>query len=144
MLNLVKREPRFGWGLMNLRDEVDKMFRELYEGNETDGRWLPSVDIVEDKDRFVITAEIPGVKKEDVKINLHDSTLTIEGEKKESSEKKDDNYYRSERFYGKFSRSFTLSSEIEADKIKADFENGILTISLPKSEKIKPRQITIS
>ena len=144
MMNLVRREPRFGWGLMNLRDEVDKMFRDLYENGETDGRWLPSVDITEDKDRYEITVEIPGVKKEDVKVNIHDNVLTIEGEKKGSTEKKEGNNYRSERYFGKFSRSFTLNSEIDADKVKADFDNGVLKIALPKSEKIKPRQITIN
>ena len=144
MMNLVRREPRFGWGLMNLRDEVDKMFRDLYENPETDGRWLPSVDITEDKDRYEITVEIPGVRKEDVKVNIHDNILTIEGEKKGSTEKKEGSSYRSERYFGKFSRSFTLNSEIDADKVKADFENGVLKIALPKSEKVKPRQITIN
>jgi len=144
MMNLVRREPRFGWGLMNLRDEVDKMFRDLYENGETDGRWLPSVDIIEDKEKYEITVEIPGVKKEDVKVNIHDNILTIEGEKKGSTEKKEGNNYRSERYFGKFSRSFTLNSEIDADKVKADFDNGVLKIALPKSEKVKPRQIAIN
>jgi len=144
MLSLVRKEPRLGWGLMNLRDEVDRMFRDFYDGTDKESTWLPSVDIVEENGKFVLTAELPGVKKEDVKINIQDNTLTIEGEKKSSKETKDENYSRSERFYGKFSRSFTLSSEIDADKIKADFEHGVLTINLPKTEKVKPRQITIS
>ena len=144
MLSLVKRQPRVGWGLMNLRDEVDRMFRDFYEDYNQESQWLPSVDIAEDKDRFVLTAELPGVSKDDIKINLNNSTLTIEGEKKAQTENKDGEYYRSERFYGKFSRSFTLNSEIENDKIKADFRDGILTVSLPKSEATKPRQIAIN
>jgi HSP20 family protein len=144
MLSLVRREPRFGWGLMNLRDEVDRMFRDLYNGRDYESGWMPSVDIAEDKDRFVLSAELPGVKKEDVKINVHNNTLTIEGEKKSASEKKDDEYYRNERFFGKFTRSFTLNSEIDTEKIKADFEHGVLTVSLPKTEKVKPRQISIN
>jgi HSP20 family protein len=144
MLSLVRKEPRFGWGLMNLRDEVDRMFRDLYDGNEHQSGWMPSVDITEDKDSFVLSAELPGVKKEDVKISVRDNTLTIEGEKKSTSEKKDDDYYRNERFFGKFTRSFTLNSEVDTDKIKADFEHGVLTVSLPKTEKVKPRQIAIN
>jgi HSP20 family protein len=144
MLSLVRREPRFGWGLMNLRDEVDRMFRDLYDGHDYESGWMPSVDIAEDKDRFVLSAELPGVKKEDVKINVHNNTLTIEGEKKGTSEKKDDNYYKNERFFGKFTRSFTLNTDIDTEKIKADFEHGVLTVSLPKTEKVKPRQIAIN
>jgi HSP20 family protein len=144
MLSLARRGPRFGWGLMNLRDEVDRMFRDFYEGRDEESGWLPSVDIAEDKDKYVLTAELPGVKKEDVKINIHNNVLTIEGEKKSWQEKKDDNYYRGERYFGKFSRSFTLNSEIDADKIKAEYNDGILTVNLPKTEKVKPRQITIA
>lgn len=144
MLSLVKRQPRFGWGLMNLRDEVDRMFRDFYDDYEQESHWLPSVDISESNDKFMLTAELPGVKKENVKINLNHNTLTIEGEKKTSEEKKNESSYFNERFYGKFKRSFTLSADIDADKIKADFQDGILTVSLPKSERIKPRQITIN
>ena len=145
MLNLIRRHPAEKWGMMNLRDEVDRVFRDFYNTDFDGGsRWMPSVDIAEDKDKFMLSAELPGVKKEDVKISLNNNTLTIEGEKKTDFEKKEDNSYRSERFYGKFSRSFTLSSEIEADKIEADFKDGILNVSLPKSEKVKPRQITIN
>ena len=143
MLSLVKRQPRVGWGLINLRDEVDRMFRDSYEDYNRESQWLPSVDIAEDKDRFVLTAELPGVSKDDIKINLNNNTLTIEGEKKSKAEQKDDEYYRSERYYGKFSRSFTLNSEIDSEKIKADFKDDVLSVSLPKSEAVKPRQITI-
>jgi HSP20 family protein len=145
MLSLIKKEPHYGWGLFNLRNEVDKMFRDFYEDSETrESYWLPSVDITEDGDKLTLTAEIPGVKKEDVKISLNNGILTIEGEKKQTKEEKTDSTYRSERYYGKFTRSFNLTSEIDAEKIKADYDSGILKITLPKSEKVKPRQITIS
>ncbi len=144
MLSLVKRDPEYGWGV-NLKDEFDRMFRSFYDDFENRAMgWSPSVDIVEDNDKIILTAEIPGIDKKNVKINLQNSILTIEGEKKRSLEKKKDDYYRSERCYGKFCRTFSLSSEIESDKIKADFKNGILTITMPKSEKVKPRQIEIN
>ncbi|MCP4581663.1 MAG: Hsp20/alpha crystallin family protein [candidate division Zixibacteria bacterium] len=145
MLSLVRREPRHGWGFFNLRNEVDRMFHDSSEDSEPgENRWAPSVDIIEDDAQLVLSAEIPGVGKEDVKINLHDSVLTIEGEKRHSEKEKADNSYRNERYYGKFSRSFTLNSDIDADKIKADYKSGVLTVALPKSDKVKPRQITIN
>ena len=145
MLSLIKREPRYGWGLFNLRNEVDRMFRDFYDDSEArESYWMPSVDITEDGDKLTLFAEIPGVKKEDVKISLNNGILTIEGEKKQTKEEKYENSYRSERYYGKFTRSFNLTSEIDAEKIKADYDSGILKITLPKSEKVKPRQITIN
>jgi len=145
MLSLIKREPRYGWGLFNLRHEADRMFRDFYDDSEAkESYWLPSVDITEDGDKLTLAAEMPGVKKEDVKISLNNGILTIEGEKKQAKEEKAENSYRSERYYGKFTRSFNLTSEIDAEKIKADYDSGILTITLPKSEKVKPRQIAIN
>jgi len=145
MLSLIKREPSYGWGLFNLRNEVDRMFRDFYDDSEAkESFWMPSVDITEDGDKLTLSAELPGVKKEDVKISLNNGILTIEGEKKQAKEEKAENSYRSERYYGKFTRSFNLTSEIDADKIKADYDSGILKITLPKSEKVKPRQITIN
>jgi len=144
MFSIVKREPKYNWGVMNLRNEIDRMFRSFYEDSESsDSHWMPSVDIIDEKDKLLLTAEIPGVEKKDVKINLQNNVLSIEGEKKQEHEEKDDNYYRSERFYGKFCRSFTLSSDVDSDNIQADFDNGVLTVTMPKSEKVKPRQIEI-
>lgn len=143
MLSLVRRDPRYGWGLMNIRDEIDRMFRNIYDEGEDDRSWAPSVDITENKDSLTLTAEIPGVDKKDVKISLQNNVLTIEGEKKQEKEENGDGQFRSERFYGKFSRTFTLSTDIDAEKIKADFKNGVLTVTLPKTEKVKPRQIEI-
>ena len=145
MLSLIKKEPRYSWGLFNLRNEVDRMFRDFYDDSETkESYWMPSVDITEDNDKLTLSAEIPGVKKEDVKISLNNGILTIEGEKKQAREEKDENSYRSERYYGKFTRSFNLTSEIDEDKIKADYNSGIVSITLPKSEKVKSRQISIN
>ncbi len=146
MLNLIKRNPRYAMGMINPGDLVNSLFRDMYGDVETESRtrWLPSVDIIDNTDAFLLTAELPGVSKEDVKINLNNNILTIEGEKKGHTEVKNDDAYRNERYYGKFTRSFTLSSEIEAEEIKADFKDGILTVNMPKSEKVKPRQISIN
>jgi HSP20 family protein len=144
MFSIVKREPRYGWGLVNLRDEINRMFSNFFdEWDQRETRWAPSVDIAENKDKLTLTAELPGVDKKDVKINIRNNILNIEGEKKQQFEKKEDDYYRSERFYGKFCRSFTLPSDIDSEKIKADYSNGVLTIDLPKPEAVKPRQIEI-
>jgi HSP20 family protein len=99
----------------------------------------PRVDISEDEKNIFINAEIPGVKKEEIKISLQDNILTISGEKKsETEEKKDKNYYRSERVFGSFTRSFTLPEEINPDKVEAKFEEGILKIVI---EKASPKEI---
>lgn len=144
MLNIVRREPRYGWGLLNLKGEMNRMFHNFFdEYDQRENCWAPSVDIAEDKDKLMLTAELPGVDKKDVKISIQNNVLIIEGEKKQQSEKKEDDYYRSERFYGKFCRSFTLPSELDSEKIDADYSNGVLTVTLPKSEMVKPHQIEI-
>jgi len=144
MFSTITHEPKHNRGVLNLRNEMDRMFRSFYDDHETpNGHWTPSVDIVDEKDKLTLTAEIPGVDKNDVKINLQNNILNIEGEKKQELEEKDDNYYRSERYYGKFCRSFTLSSEVDSEKIQADFDNGVLVVTLPKSEKVQSRQIEI-
>jgi HSP20 family protein len=102
------------------------------------------VDIEETKDDFVIYAELPGVSKDDVKINLADDTLTLSGEIKEPEKKEDRKFHRIERSYGKFQRSFYLPMQIQSSKVKASFKEGILTITLPKKEEVKPKEISIS
>ncbi len=104
--------------------------------------WMPRIDTVENKDNYVIYAELPGLKKEDIKINVTENTLAIYGEKKNDQE--NENLHYSERSFGKFERSFTLSSKIDSEKIKADYTNGVLSITLPKKEDVKPREIAIS
>jgi HSP20 family protein len=104
----------------------------------------PRMDISETEQAFIIHAELPGVQKEDIKISIsEDNTLSITGEKKKSEQIQDKNFVRMERFYGTFRRTFTLPDQIQSSSIKADFTNGILEISLPKSEPIKPKEITV-
>lgn len=110
------------------------------------GAWLPPVDIAEDKDKIVLTAELPGFKEDQVQIQMEGNVLTIRGERKfkEKREGNGRNYHRVERAYGQFVRSFTLPSNVDRENIRAKFSNGLLEIELPKKEEAKPRQIRIS
>ncbi len=132
----------------NLREEMDRRFQKFYRTVEENSEGIcdcyPLVDIEETKDEFIIYAELPGVAAEDVKINMADETLTISGEVKEPDRMDERKFHRIERTYGKFQRSFYLPVPIEGEKVKASFKNGILTITLPKKEEVKPKEITIS
>ena len=108
------------------------------------GSWLPPVDIAEDKDRIVLTAELPGFKEDQIEIQMEGGVLTLRGERKFEDEKEGRNYHRVERSYGQFVRSFTLPNNVDRENIKANFQNGLLDIVLPKREEAKPRQIRIS
>ena len=108
------------------------------------GSWLPPVDIAEDNDRLVLTAELPGFKKDEIDVQLEGGVLTLRGERKFEQEKDGRNYHRVERSYGQFVRSFTLPNNVDRDSVKATFSNGLLELSLPKREEAKPRQIPIS
>ncbi len=108
------------------------------------GTWLPPVDIAEDKDRIVLTAELPGFKEDQIEIQMEGGVLTLRGERKFEDEKEGRNFHRVERSYGQFVRSFTLPNNVDREKIKATFHNGLLEIALPKREEAKPRQIPIT
>jgi len=101
------------------------------------------VDIYETKDDVVVKASLPGVKPEDIEVSVVGDTLTIKGEVKEEKDIKEENYIRKERRYGSFCRSFTLPVSVDADKATAEFENGVLTLTLPKAEEVKPKTIAI-
>jgi HSP20 family protein len=103
----------------------------------------PAVDVFEDKGDIVVKAEIPGMDKDNIEVNLSDHTLTIKGEKKKEEEVKKENYYRAERSYGSFLRTLPLPAEVKADKVKASFKNGILEVRLPKTEEAKAKQIKV-
>jgi len=138
-----------------LRDELDNLFNlafgRLADSNVENGResqllegWFPAVDVYEDKDSLQVKAELPGLKKEDIEISLHDGYLTLSGERKHEEKHEDAEVYRSERWVGKFHRSITLPCPVVADKIKATYNEGVLTVVLPKAEEAKPKQIPIS
>lgn len=105
--------------------------------------WAPSVDITENKDAFVITAELPGIRKEDVKVSVHDGVLTIQGERSFENTEEDAKRHRVERFYGHFARSFTLPEHVDDENIKANYHDGVLELTLAKQEKAKPRAIEV-
>jgi HSP20 family protein len=144
MRSFVRCRPQWNRGLTDVRDEMERLFNDMAFNDGQNGEfWAPTVDIVEETDKLVVTAELPGVDKKDVKISLQDNVFTIEGEKTRTTEEKQDKFYRTERNYGKFSRSFNLPTKVATDKIEAEFNDGILTINLPKVEEAKPHQITI-
>jgi HSP20 family protein len=116
----------------------DRWFR----GEEFDVR-APVVDLFEEKDDIVVKAEIPGMDKDNISVNLSDHTLTIKGEKKKEEEVKEENYYRSERSYGSFVRTLELPKDVHADKVKATFKNGVLEVRMPKTEEAKAREIKV-
>jgi len=105
--------------------------------------WTPNVELYEDKDKFTIRAEIPGMKKEDIDVSVSGNTVTICGEKKQEQEQKQGDTYRSERFFGRFQRSITLAQPANADKIQASYKDGVLTLSVPKAEEAKRKQIEV-
>jgi HSP20 family protein len=106
--------------------------------------WAPAIDVFEKEDKFVVKAELPGMKEEDINISVVGDTLTIKGERKAESEVKEDNYYYCERSYGSFSRSIAIPSNVDAQKIEANYEDGVLEVSLPKTLKVKPKKISVS
>jgi HSP20 family protein len=105
--------------------------------------WVPPVDIFEEADAIRIVAEVPGVKPQDVKISLENNVLTMHGTKQQVAEERTERVHRYERTYGTFERSFTLPATVDANNIKASYEHGVLTVTLPKVEKAKPRQIEV-
>jgi HSP20 family protein len=105
--------------------------------------WTPTVDISETEAEYAIKAELPEVKKEDVKVTVEDGVLTIQGERKQEKEEKGKKYHRIERSYGRFVRSFTLPDTVDEGKVRAEYADGVLNLHLPKSEKAKPKQIDV-
>jgi len=134
--------------LEEMSDRLNRMFARpaaRTNGKETMivADWVPTVDISETDGEYEIKAEIPDVKKEDVKVTLEDGVLTIQGERKREKEEKGKKYHRVERSYGSFVRSFGLPDLIDEEKVKAEFKDGILNLHLPKSEKAKPKAMEV-
>lgn len=106
--------------------------------------WAPAIEVFETEDKFVVKAELPGIKEGDIDISVVGDTLTIKGERKAESEVKEEDYYCCERSYGSFSRSIALPSNVDAHKIKASCEDGVLEVNLPKAAEVKPKKISVS
>jgi len=151
MLNLQKSE-RPVWSpfdhLLNLREELHRLFDSpLTEGQRTteffDG-WTPAVDLYEDKENLFVKVELPGLKKEEIEVSVHDGALTISGERQSTKQNSSSQTFRSERFFGRFHRTLTLPKPVTVDAIKAAYKDGVLTVTLPKTEEAKPKQIEVS
>ena len=128
-----------------IRKEMDRVWDSFLEGRpmRRAGEWLPSIDVSETKSDLVIKAELPGMDSKDIDISLSNGFLTIKGEKNQEKEEKDENYHLIERSYGSFTRSVQLPREVQSDKITASFKNGVLRVTLPKSEEAKKKEIKI-
>jgi HSP20 family protein len=124
---------------------INRIFDVLgsLNGDSTEASWVPPVDILEDAEAIRIMAEVPGVNPSDVKISLENNVLRIQGAKQQVSQERTERVHRYERTFGTFERSFTLPATVDASGIKAAYEHGILTVTLPKAEKAKPRQIEV-
>ena len=133
--------------LSSLRNEISRLFdaplAELTDGSRLLSGWSPALDVHEDKDSFVVQAELPGMKREDIELSLHDGRLSISGERKAEQKYEGAEVYRAERFVGRFQRTVTLPAPVAADQIKAQYKDGILTVRLPKSDEAKPKQIEV-
>lgn len=134
--------------LSNLQEEVNRLFNAagwgLTRNSDLMGGWNPALDLIEEKDALVVRAELPGMKREDFDISVHDGVLSISGERKQEKEQKDGESVRSERFFGRFQRTLSLPKPVAVDKAKASYKDGILTINLPKTEEAKPKQIQVA
>ena len=141
--------PTFPTDILSIQRETNRMFNGFFRGSAWDEdtlvptSWTASVDVAEHDNEYVVKVELPGVSKDDVNITLQDNVLTIRGEKKEEKETKESCYHRVERSYGSFQRSFRLPTTVKSDKVDASYKDGILTISLPKVEEAKPKQIEV-
>jgi len=138
--------------VVSIQDRMNRIFDEAFHGqrgaNEDDwslgGSWAPPVDIFEQGDNIVLKAELPGIEAKDVDIRVENNVLSLRGERKFDSEVKREDCHRVERAYGTFNRSFTLPNVVDTEKIKADYKDGVLQVTLPQKEEAKPKQIQIA
>ncbi len=134
--------------LQSIQNQIGRMFDPSVGQNEEGalmrGSWTPPVDVAEEGDHLILKAELPGMREEDIEIEFENGLLTLKGERSFESEKTERNYHRIERSYGKFVRSFNLPRSVDAEGISANYENGVLEVTIPKREEAKPRQIRIA
>ncbi len=134
-------------GVNTLQDQFNRLFNDVFDrkGEESSlTAWAPAVDIYETEHELVVKADLPEVDPKDLDIRVENNILTIRGERKFEKKVNDDNYLRVERAYGSFARSFTLANTVNSDAIKADYQNGVLTLTIPKREEAKPKQIKVN
>jgi len=134
-------------GATTLQDQINRVFSDLVGRTEEESNltpWAPAVDIYETEHELVVKADVPDVNPEDLDIRVENNILTIRGERKFEEKVNEENYLRVERAYGSFSRSFSLANSVKSDAIKADYQNGVLTLTIPKREEAKPKQIKVN
>ena len=132
---LIKPEP--------FSREVDRLFDRLFDTPAGAQRWAPPMDLVEAEDHYVLKADLPGVSEEDVAIEVENGVLTLTGERKAEHERSERGFYRIERAFGRFQRQLTMPEGIDTDAVTAEFDKGVLSVRIPKPEKVKPRRIAI-
>ncbi len=144
-MTLTRWQPRRRFGFV---PEIDRFFDSFWRGPQHDFRalstWSPATDVQETDTDLLVHVELPGLSRKDIKVNMENGVLSIQGEKQNASEEKEHRHHVSERTYGRFARSFTLPSEVDAEKIKAGFEDGVLTLTLPKTKASVARAIEIA
>ena len=144
-MNIVRYDPFRD--IRGLQDEMNRLFSSTFsrggDDQMTRGAWNPSVDIFENKDQIVLEAELPGMNAEDVNISIENNVLTLHGERRFEKKDEGDNFHRVERSYGSFTRSFTLPPTVSSENANAEFNNGVLRLTLAKREEAKPRRIEI-
>ena len=134
-------------GALNLQDQISRLFGEVLNRSHPESNlttWAPPVDIYEDEHELVVKAELPGIDPKDLDMRVENNILTIRGERKFEEKVNENNCLRVERAYGSFSRSFSLANTVNSEAIKADYQNGLLTLTIPKREEAKPKQIKVS
>ena len=146
MPNMVRFDPFSE--MLSLREAMDSLFENAMiaprgRSQESGAGWGLPLDVTENADNIMVKASIPGVKPEDLEVTVHGDMLTIKGEMKADEEKKDERYHLRERRWGSFARSISLPVPVKADSVEADYDNGVLTLTLPKTEEVKPKRITI-
>ena len=152
-MNIVPYKKRDLWsnpfdGFDNFQNEISNFFRPMSKlFGKDDGlfesEWSPSIDVYDSDNELMVKADIPGLKKEEIDVSIHDGILTIKGEKKMEDEVNEENYFRSERFYGSFTRSIQLPTEVERDKVTATYKDGVLELKLPKRKEAKTKRISV-
>ena len=146
MVSIVRRDPLRT--LNTLQEQFNRLFEDPFfrsAGNDSAlTAWSPAVDIYETEQELVLRADLPDISEKDLDVRVENNMLTIHGERKFEKNISEDNYLRMERSYGSFSRSFSLPNTVNTDQIKADYRNGVLTVSLPKREESKPKQVKVS
>jgi len=153
-MKLIQRQNSDLWNwspvepLSTLSEEINRLFDspfgEFTRHIKLFNEWTPALDVYEDKDNLIVKAELPGMKREEIDISFHDGTLTISGERKYEQKNQDAETYRAERFFGKFHRTLALPKPVQSDQAKATYKDGILTVTLPKTEEAKPKQIQVN